>query len=235
MKEIILLTGGSGGIGRAICRELVYKGYLVYNVDKLQPDIMLNETFFKIDLYNFEELSSFAKKISQESITGFVHCAGYGGPFISLNEVEEELWDQIFGVNLKSAYILLKYLLPNWKEKNYGRFVGIASSLSVVGAKLSVAYSSSKHALLGLVRSLADEWGEYGITCNAVSPGYVNTNMGVQEDKVSGHLQQILSKTPSKKIATPHEIARVVVFLLERESSYVNGANWIVDGGITAV
>ncbi len=235
MQEIILLTGGSGGIGRAICKDSIQKGYLVYNLDLSQPKLMNGEFFFQIDLCNFQELASVAQRISLENITGFVHCAGLGGPFIPLSEVEEILWDSIFGVNIKSAYILLKHLLPKWKEKNYGRFIGIASSLSVVGAKFSVAYSSSKHALLGLIRSLAAEWGEYGLTFNAVSPGYVATNMGVQEDKISGHLQQILNKTPSKKIAHPSEIARAVCFLLEKDSSYINGANWLIDGGITAI
>lgn len=235
MKEIILVTGGSGGIGRAICKELVHKDYLVYNLDKVKPVPLEGESFYQIDLCNFKELNSFTQRIAQTSITGFVHCAGFGGPFITLSEIEENFWDTIFNVNIKSAYLILKYLLPNWKQKRFGRFVAIASSLSLVGARFSVPYSASKHALVGLVRSLADEWGEFGITCNAVSPGYVNTQMGVQEEKVSGHFKQIIQKTPSKRIAEPFEIARVVSFLLSQDSGYINGANWAVDGGITAI
>ncbi|HNK56920.1 MAG TPA: SDR family oxidoreductase, partial [Leptospiraceae bacterium] len=102
-------------------------------------------------------------------------------------------------------------------------------------AKHSVAYSSSKHALIGFVKSIADEWGEYGITANAISPGYVDTAMGVQENEVSDHLKKILDKTPSKKIAKPEEISRIVKFLISEESGYINGANIVVDGGITAI
>lgn len=237
MQEIILVTGGSGGIGRAICEDLLKQGFLIYNFDKVQASKLDGESFFSIDLCEYKKLDSLMQSILDENknITGLVHCAGFGGPFISLSEVEEVLWDTIFGVNIKSAYLILKYLLPRWKEKNFGRFVAIASSLSVVGAKFSVPYSASKHALVGLVRSLSDEWGEYGITSNAVSPGYVDTQMGIQEDKLQGHLQQVLQKTPSRKIASPKEIARVVSFLLSKDSSYINGANWMVDGGITAV
>jgi NAD(P)-dependent dehydrogenase (short-subunit alcohol dehydrogenase family) len=116
-----------------------------------------------------------------------------------------------------------------------GRVVFIASSLSVVGASGSAAYSASKHALIGLTKSLASEWGEFGITVNSISPGYVDTAMGVREDQVSSHRQKILEMTPSKKIAKPEEISRIVEFLLHEDSSYINGANWTVDGGITAV
>ena len=202
------------------------------NLDiKIDRDLFPNETFRNMDfrstdsgiLYEYPE------------ITTFVHCAGYGGPFHPITEVEEDEWDSIFSINLKSAYQILKVLLPLWQKTSYGRFVGIASSLSILGSANSVAYSASKHGLIGLVRSIADEWGKYGITSNAISPGYVETKMGVQESEVSDHRNQILNRTPSKKIASPEEIARVVVFLLDEKSSYINGANWTVDGGITAV
>ena len=140
-----------------------------------------------------------------------------------------------FKINIKAAYLLTKEILPEFKKRLYGRIIVIASSQSVVGAKNSVAYSASKHALIGFVKSLADEWGEYGITANAVSPGYVETPMGVQDTQVSNHRQIILEKTPSKRTASPEEIARVVDFLISQESGYINGANFVVDGGITAI
>jgi 3-oxoacyl-[acyl-carrier protein] reductase len=103
-----------------------------------------------------------------------------------------------------------------------------------VGAKNSVAYSSSKHALVGFVKSIGAEWGEFGITSNCISPGYVDTKMGIQEE-VTDHKRKIIEITPSAKISKPFEIARVVNFMLDEESGYINGSNWTVDGGITAI
>ncbi|MBP7283295.1 MAG: SDR family oxidoreductase [Leptospiraceae bacterium] len=231
----IIVTGGSGGIGRCIVESLL-KNYKVYNLDKQTPEKkMEGETFLRVDLTSADNINSALYSIKKETLSGFVHCAGFGGPFVDISKVTEELWDKIFSINIKAAYLLSKEILPEFKKRLYGRLVVIASSQSVVGAKNSVAYSSSKHALIGFVKSLADEWGEYGITANAISPGYVETPMGVQDVQVSNHRQIILDKTPSKRTAAPEEIARVVDFLISKESGYINGANFVVDGGITAI
>ena len=225
-----LVTGGSGGIGSAILNILEYPN--IINLD-IQHSEKAN--FLKTDLRDAESIHSSLNKINLEKISRVVFSAGFGGPFVSVDQVEEKLWDEIFSINLKSSFLILKEILPFMKKNHFGRIVFLASSQSLVGAKNSVAYSSSKHAVLGLMKSLADEWGEFGITCNAVSPGYVDTKMGVQEKEVSDHQKKILEMTPSRKIAKPFEIARIVKFLLSEDSSYINGANWTVDGGITAV
>ena len=160
----IIVTGGSGGIGRCIVESLL-KNYKVYNLDKQTPEKkMEGETFLRVDLTSADNINSALYSIKKETLSGFVHCAGFGGPFVDISKVTEELWDKIFSINIKAAYLLSKEILPEFKKRLYGRLVVIASSQSVVGAKNSVAYSSSKHALIGFVKSLADEWGEYGIT-----------------------------------------------------------------------
>ncbi|TGN00147.1 SDR family NAD(P)-dependent oxidoreductase [Leptospira dzoumogneensis] len=235
----ILITGGSGGLGRALVSELGNSGYKILNWDLVSPDqLHPNETFQKIDLTSSNELENACKSLRSEtpsSIYGFVHCAGYGGPYHKITEVSLEEWDRIFSINLRSAFQITKTLLPVFGEKGLGRFVYIASSLSVQGSALSVAYSSSKHGIIGFMKSIAAEWGENGITSNAVSPGYMETKMGIQEDQVDDHRKKIIEMTPVKKIASPEEIARVVSFLISSESGYINGANWTVDGGITSI
>ncbi|EMY76131.1 oxidoreductase, short chain dehydrogenase/reductase family protein [Leptospira weilii serovar Ranarum str. ICFT] len=241
-KKNVILTGGSGGLGRAVVESLVSEGYSVTNLDVQSPkEIFSGESFLNTDLTRSEELFSSLSEwenlvSSQNQIPyGFVHCAGYGGPYHKITEVGLEEWDRIFSVNIRSAFQIAKFLLPKFKKLQLGRLLFIASSLSVVGSANSVAYSSSKHALIGFVKSLADEWGSFGITVNAISPGYMETSMGIQEDQVSDHRKKIIRMTPSRKIASPFEVARVVSFLLNEESSYINGANWTVDGGITSV
>jgi 3-oxoacyl-[acyl-carrier protein] reductase len=235
-KKKVLITGASGGIGAAIASKLISEGYHVFNIDKIEPGPTLNETFFPVDLLDIDKLQNTMKLIQKEKdVIAFVHCAGYGGPFHPITDVGIEEWDNIFTINVKSAYIVLKNLLNNWKSIGFGRFIAIASSQSIIGARNSVAYSASKHSVIGMVKSLSDEWGSYGITCNAISPGYVRTNMGIQEEKLAGHYEQVIQKTPSKRIAEPWEIARIVSFMLSEDSGYINGANWTVDGGITAI
>lgn len=230
-----MITGGSGGIGTAVLESIrsEYEYAINFDIAAKQDDSFCK--FIPCDLSSAADVEKAIKSIDLENITAFIHCAGYGGPFYSIDKIGEETWDRIFTINIKSAFLILKHLLPEFKNKNYGRAVFIASSQSVIGAKYSVAYSSSKHALIGMTKSLAEEWGEFGITINSVSPGYVDTSMGVQEDKVSDHLKKVIAMTPSKRIAKPQEIARVVKFLLSEESGYINGANWLIDGGITAV
>ncbi|MCW7483086.1 SDR family NAD(P)-dependent oxidoreductase [Leptospira kanakyensis] len=241
-ESIVLVTGGSGGIGREIVRTLVLAGFSVWNLDKVRPTSpILQETYREVDLAEtpFVVERSLAKIIQESSdagdIYGLVHNAGYGGPYHPITDVSIEEWDSIFRINLGSLFLLSKFLLPIFQKQNFGRIVTIASSLSIVGSANSVAYSSSKHGLVGFIRSIADEWGKFGITANAVSPGYVDTKMGIQEDQVKDHQTKIIDKTPVRRIAEPSEIARVVNFLLQKESGYISGSNWTVDGGLTAI
>jgi NAD(P)-dependent dehydrogenase (short-subunit alcohol dehydrogenase family) len=230
----VLLTGGSGGIGSAIVKEL--RESKIYNLDiQMSRELFPNEIFLKTDLRLENDILQSISQIPKDDLNTVIFCAGYGGPFIPLEKVNTELWNQIFQINLNSSYIILREFIELLKIKKKSQIVFIASSQSLVGAKYSVAYSSSKHAVLGMVKSLADELGEYGISVNAISPGYIQTNMGVQEGEVPNHYAEIISKTPSKKIGKPVDVAKIVKFLVSQESGYINGANWTVDGGITSI
>jgi NAD(P)-dependent dehydrogenase (short-subunit alcohol dehydrogenase family) len=235
IKGSVLITGGMGGIGTSIVEILSKQEINCITIDsKSNRELFKNEVFLEIDL-NFPERIGENSNFLNKNILNFIHCAGYGGPYVDIVNLREVDFFSIFNINIFSAYFILKELLPDWKKNNYGRFLGIASSLSIVGAKNSVAYSSSKHALVGFVKSIGAEWGEFGITSNSISPGYVDTKMGVQEEEVNDHKRKIIEMTPSAKISQPGEIARVVNFILDTESSYINCSNWTVDGGITAI
>jgi NAD(P)-dependent dehydrogenase (short-subunit alcohol dehydrogenase family) len=235
IKGSVLITGGMGGIGTSIVEILSKQEINCITIDsKSNRELFKNEVFLEIDL-NFPERIGENSNFLNKNILNFIHCAGYGGPYVDIVNLREVDFFSIFNINIFSAYFILKELLPDWKKNNYGRFLGIASSLSIVGAKNSVAYSSSKHALVGFVKSIGAEWGEFGITSNSISPGYVDTKMGVQEGEVNDHKRKIIEMTPSAKISQPGEIARVVNFILDTESSYINCSNWTVDGGITAI
>ncbi len=138
-----LVTGGSGGIGRAIVKDLA-ENYLVYNLDQKAPDAKLKgEIFIRTDLTSSDSIQSALYSIKKEQLCGIVYSAGYGGPFVDITKVTEDLWDKVFSINIRGAFILVKEFLSYFQQNRFGRIVVIASSQSIVGAKHSVAYSSS--------------------------------------------------------------------------------------------
>ena len=118
------------------------------------------------------------------------------------------------------------------KQNNYGRIINISSVYGVVGGACSSTYAASKHALTGYTRSLAAEWGNANITCNVLSPGYVDTSMGISPNE--GFSAGILRRIPAGRQALPDEIARLVYFLIQPENGYINGADIVIDGGLLA-
>ena len=112
----IIVTGGSGGIGRCIVESLL-KNYKVYNLDKQTPEKkMEGETFLRVDLTSADNINSALYSIKKETLSGFVHCAGFGGPFVDISKVTEELWDKIFQLTSKQLIYSLKKFYPNLKR-----------------------------------------------------------------------------------------------------------------------
>lgn len=243
--RVALVTGGGRGIGAAICRHLAQTGYKIAVLD-LDPteaarvaDGIAHEGAIALpvagDVSKRGEVQA-ALAQTQASlgpIDVLVNNAGVGGPFHRIDEVADDEWDWIMTTNVKSVFYLCRELLPQMRRRGFGRIINIASTQGTLGAARSSTYVASKHAVVGYTRSIAAEWGAHGITCNAVCPGYVDTQMGVQA-AVPDHLNRVLSATPVGRIASPEEIARVVTFLAHDASGYINGAIWLVDGGITA-
>lgn len=218
---------------------------IILDIDLKKAGLMLAETnnekdpsifAFKCDVGSESDVQSTFKKIEEQ--IGYplilINNAGIGGPFKKLTETTLGEWTQIFDTNLKSVFLLSRILLPRMKEANYGRIVNIASIYGQYGAKLSSTYIASKHGMVGYTKAIASEWGEYGITCNAILPGFIDTQMGIQENQVSDHHKKVLSITPAKKIGQPADVAELVMYLLGPQSSYMNGACLALDGGITS-
>lgn len=243
MRPTAIITGASQGIGAAIATELAKNGVhailIARNAARLKEvaDRIASAggmcSYFPCDVTKAAEVDATLQAIGQEVTDApaiLINNAGFGGPFHATNSVSEEEWDAIFATNVKAAFLFCRRLLPGMKKNNFGRIINIASIYGLAGGALSSTYAASKHALIGYTKSLAIEWADCNITCNVISPGYIDTAMGASPVK----RQHIIDSIPCKRQGQPAEIARLVVFLIQPESGYINGANLVIDGGLSA-
>ena len=154
-----------------------------------------------------------------------------------------EKWDAIIGINLSSAFHTIRATVPGMKKRKWGRIVNICSAHSLVASPFKAAYVAAKHGLAGLTKTVALELAETGITCNAVSPGFVWTplvegqlpdlakakGITLEEAKAS-----VVASQPNKRFSTVEEVAAVVAFLTSEGAASVTGSNYSIDGGWTA-
>jgi 3-oxoacyl-[acyl-carrier protein] reductase len=246
MNKVAIVTGAANGIGAATAKLLAKHGITVgvLDINEQGARDIANEInkengkaiAIKCDVGKSSDVIEAIGQI--ESAIGtpliLVNNAGVGGPFHKVHEVSEEEWDWIINTNLKSVFLFSRNLLPKMKDANYGRIVNIASIQGLYGSAHSSTYVASKHGMIGYTKTIAAEWGQFGIACNAVCPGYVETALGVQEDKVSDYMKKVMEKSPVKRIAAPEEVADLIYFLTEQNKGYINGASYTIDGGITS-
>jgi 3-oxoacyl-[acyl-carrier protein] reductase len=241
-----VVTGGVRGIGLALVKELLLRGRRnIFVIDQV-PESKLPQSFLRLktqyarcDLQDSQELlkvlKSHQKVFSRAEI--LINNAGYGGPFEILENVELSQLTAVFSVNFTSPFILTKAVLPGMRKRKFGRILNVSSLQGFLGNPGSTAYCSSKHALIGLTRTTAAEYGRFGVTANAICPGYVDTSMGASKRNpiVQGYRKRVLSRTPANSTASPQEIASFMTDIVLRQTNYFNGAVIPFDGGISAV
>lgn len=245
MKQVAIVTGAGGGIGAATARELSKQGYAVGILD-IDFD-RAQQVAFEITKSGGEAIPIACDVGKQEQVEKAIHTvssqwctpltlinnAGVGGPFHRVDQVSEQEWQWIIDTNLKSVFLFTRILLPEMKKAGYGRIVNIASIQGLLGSSLSSTYVASKHGMIGYTKTIAAEWGKFGITCNAICPGYVDTSMGVKSEEISDYMTRVLEKSPVQRIAEPIEIAKLVLHLVGPYGGYINGASYTIDGGIS--
>ncbi|SOC42719.1 SDR family NAD(P)-dependent oxidoreductase [Ureibacillus acetophenoni] len=240
-NRVAIITGAGSGIGRAASLKLSKQGMIValvdYNSEAGEETLRLVEEqegkgiFIRADVSNSKDVQNYVSKVKEEfgRIDVFFNNAGVMGSFSPLAELSEEMFDQLLAVNLKGAFLGLKYVLKVMEEQQSGVIVNTASSAGVQSTPYLSGYSASKHGVVGLTKTAAAEYGQLGIRINAVCPGGVRTNMTKDLD-----MSDPIQNGPLRRTATPEEIANVVCFLVSDEASYMNGSIVTVDGGLTA-
>ncbi len=236
-----LVTGASGGIGRAIARQLKAQGAVVglsgTRVDALQAladELGEGAHVVPADLSSQEGASQLIADTTEamDRIDILVNNAGLTRDMLAMR-LKDEDWQAVLDVNLTSAFRLSKACLRGMMKARWGRIIGITSIVGVTGNAGQTNYAASKAGLIGMSKSLAQEVASRGITVNCVAPGFIETPMtdGLTEDQ-----QQALMKAiPAGKMGTPEDIASSVVYLASDEAAYVTGQTLHVNGGMAMI
>lgn len=241
-RRIVVVTGGTGGIGTAICQHLAedYRVIACYykNGQHEQAKQWQEEqkrAGYEIDIVygNISDFSDCEKITSlvmerYGSIDVLVNNAGITKD-ISLKKMTPQQWQDVIDANLTSVFNMTRNVLPMMIEKKYGRIISISSINGRKGQFGQCNYASSKSALYGFSKSLAQEVAAKGITVNTVSPGYIETPMlaSVSEDVMNA----IIANIPVGRLGLPRDVAHAVAFLASEESDFITGANMDVNGG----
>lgn len=252
-----LVTGSTSGIGLAMARALAGQGVDVMlngfgdagRIEEIRAEI--EKEYGVKALYNGADLSK------PEQINGLVSATAdaFGGVDILINnagiqhvapvdEFPDDKWDAIIAVNLSSAFHTIKASLPHMRRAGWGRIINTASVHGLVASVNKAAYVAAKHGIVGLTKVVALETAEEAITCNAINPGWVKTELvqaqidarrdqigGTQEDAERSLLSE---KQPSKTFVMPEQLGQIAVFLCSPAASQITGISLAADGGWTA-
>ncbi|MGM0535356.1 MAG: acetoacetyl-CoA reductase [Pseudomonadota bacterium] len=235
------VTGGTGGIGSAICRSLAAQGYTVvagyHNPDKAKAWLETqkaegfdNIDIAGIDLVDFDACMKGVKEIEEKHgpVSVLVNCAGITRDG-TLKKMTSEQWHEVVDTNLNSVFNTCRSVIESMLEQGYGRIINISSINGRKGQFGQVNYAAAKAGMHGLTMSLAQETATKGITVNTVSPGYIATDMIMNiPEKVREAIRETI---PVKRYGTPEEIGRLVAFLADKESGFITGANIDINGG----
>ena len=233
MTEYALVTGASRNIGRAIAERLKEDGYSILMLDRNEPEDPSLGEFHRADLSDPADTADvLARVVGGREVTRLVNCAGVVR-MEPLEEVTLDAFDALMAVNVRSYIQTTQALVPGMKAAGFGRVVNIASR-AALGHRHQTVYSASKAALVGLTKSWAVELARHGITCNAIGPGPVDTDMfrSVYPEG-SEKRAAYLARIPVGRVGAPHDVAHAVSYFLDARASFVTGQVHFVCGGLS--
>lgn len=241
-NQVAIVTGAARGIGKAICQAFVESGITVIATDILGQE--LNEMALALgdsvtpvthDVTDEKQWQAIVDMtlLKHKKIDILVNNAGIL-LFSTLETTEPKMFRKLLDINLTGTFLGLHSVIPSMKKAGSGTIVNISSASSILPNNGTGAYAASKYAVRGLTRTAALELGPFGIRVNSVHPGAVNTPMTNPQGLSGEALNARFKFIPQQRGCEPEEVANMVHFLVSDKASYCNGAEMVVDGGLTA-
>ena len=245
-----IVTGAAGGIGFAVAKLFVRNGCNVLAVD-VNESSLRNQvestgsnqlSYCTADVTNAEDNARMVELASERygGIDILVANAGIEGQIRSIMDYEDEAFDRVMAVNVKGVWNGIRAVVPSMINRGGGSIVITSSVAGLRGGAMLAPYCTSKHAIIGLMRSAAKEFAGAGIRVNTVNPSPVETRMmrsleqGMNPQDATAAKERIASTIPLQRYAEPEDVANLMLFLASDESSFITGAVYAVDGGNTA-
>lgn len=244
-QAVCVVTGGSVGIGLAVCKKFAASGYQVLNLDVAEPQAdHSNISWQQCDVTNATQVQDAIHRcVAQHGrLDVLVSNAGIHVS-ATIEETDEALLDKVFSINVKGAYHAVQAVLPQMKSQQRGTIVLMSSDQALVGKRNSFAYNLSKAALASMARTTALDYASYGIRANAVCPGTIETPLFHNAidryvAEAGANKQQVVAaeaaEQPLGRLGTPEEVAELVYFLGSDKAGFITGSLHSIDGGYTA-
>lgn len=238
--KVAVITGGSRGIGKATAQKLASLGAdiaVVYRSEDAAAAQLCSELQqqgvkaepFKLDVSVYDDAKETVDRIMETfgHIDILVNCAGITKDRL-IAMMKEDGFDAVINVNLKGTFNMIKHCTPVFMKQRSGKIINLASVSGIIGNAGQANYSASKAGIIGLTKSVAKELAGRGVCCNAVAPGFVETEMTANLSKNNKLVDQI----PMKRMGQPEEVAELIAFLASPVSDYITGEVIKIDGGI---
>lgn len=241
-----VVTGGASGIGFASAMRFAQEGaeVAIWDIDKSRIEECVESIRatgavaygFQVDISNTESVAAAAEATvaTLGSVTVIMNNAGVLDDYATVLDTDDALWDRTFGVNIKGMFLVTRALLPAMLSAGGGAIVNTASVAAFIAGGGGIAYTSSKHAVIGFTKQMSFDYAKQGVRVNAIAPGAVET--GMTKDILNDEdlpVVAALRSAPAGRHAQPSELANVALFLASEEASFIHGAIYLVDGGWT--
>ena len=219
----VLVTGAASGIGKAQAEAFLAAGDEVIGVDIKDG----------VDVSDPEQVAKLAAEVGEIDV--LLNTAGVLDAYAGMDETDFESWNKILNTNLNSIFLMTKAFLPQMKARKSGVIINMASIAGLVAGGGGIAYTASKHAIVGFTKQLALDEAANGIQVLAIAPGAIDTPMNAADFRENGGAmaKKVAEETPAKRWATAEEVAELTLFLASPAASYMTGAVVPIDGGWT--
>lgn len=246
-NQSVIITGASSGIGRATALEFAKKGANVVVSDinevggKETTDLIKakggHAIFVKTNVADWDEVQALIKTCLEKygQLDHIINNAGIGQGLYFFDQIANEHWDKTIAVNQTGVFYCMKAALKVMKGQKRGNIVNTASAAGIGAAPRMGAYAASKHAVVGMTKTAAHEYGKFGIRINAVCPTVIETPMGDSYLSDNEEMMKVMLKSvPMRRFGQPEEVAKTICWLCSEDASYLNGVALPVDGGSNA-